>query len=255
VAEVALITGAAGGLGQALCRRFWESGYRVIGLDCVGLDWVHGAARCEAFVEADLEALCASPEGLASVLERIHGPLSTMTKQDGGLTVLVNNAACQVLGPVEALSIADWHRSLCVNLLAPFLLTQGLLPELMRARGSVINITSVHAKVTKPGFCCYATSKAALEGMTRSMATELGTRVRVNAIAPAAFATPMLEAGFAGRDEARRQLGEMHPVGRIGQPEEVAECALFLASPGAGFINGAVLRADGGISNRLHDPL
>jgi NAD(P)-dependent dehydrogenase (short-subunit alcohol dehydrogenase family) len=255
VAEVALITGAAGGLGQALCRRFGDSGYRIIGLDCVGLDCVQGAARCEAFVEADLEALCASPEGLASVFERIRGLILTTNKQDGGLAVLVNNAACQVLGPVEALSIADWHRSLSVNLLAPFLLTQGLLPELMRARGSVINITSVHAKVTKPGFCCYASSKAALEGMTRSMATELGTRVRVNAIAPAAFATPMLEAGFAGRDEARRQLGEMHPVGRIGQPEEIAECALFLASPKAGFINGAVLQIDGGISKRLYDPL
>ncbi|MGQ0592622.1 MAG: SDR family NAD(P)-dependent oxidoreductase [Gammaproteobacteria bacterium] len=246
MAEVALITGAAGGLGQALCRRFGESGYRVI-----GLDRVHGAAGCEAFVEADLEALCASPEGLASGLERIRGVISPIN--NGGLSVLVNNAACQVLGPVEALSVADWQRSLHVNLLAPFLLTQGLLPELVRARGSVINITSVHAKVTKPGFCCYASSKAALEGMTRSMATELGTRVRVNAIAPGAVATPMLEAGFAGRDEALRQLGEMHPVGRIGLPEEVAECALFLAS--AGFINGAVLRVDGGISSRLHDPL
>jgi NAD(P)-dependent dehydrogenase (short-subunit alcohol dehydrogenase family) len=250
VAEVALITGAAGGLGQALCRRFGDSGYRIIGLDCVGLDCVQGAARCEAFVEADLEALCTSPEGLASVFERIRGLILT-----GGLAVLVNNAACQVLGPVEALSIADWHRSLSVNLLAPFLLIQGLLPELMRARGSVINITSIHAKVTKPGFCCYASSKAALEGMTRSMAIELGSRIRVNAIAPAAFATPMLEAGFAGRDEALRQLGEMHPVGRIGQPEEIAECALFLASPKAGFINGAVLQIDGGISKRLYDPL
>lgn len=248
MAEVALITGAVGGLGQALCRRFGDSGYRVIGLDCV-----QGAACCEAFVEADLETLCASPEGLASIFERIRRPLSTMN--NGGLAVLVNNAACQLLGPVEALSIADWHRSLSVNLVAPFLLIQGLLPELMRARGSVINITSVHAKVTKPGFCCYATSKAALEGMTRSMAIELGSRIRVNAIAPAAFATPMLKAGFAGRDEALRQLGEMHPVGRIGQPEEIAECALFLASPKAGFINGAVLQIDGGISKRLYDPL
>ncbi len=253
MAEVAVITGAAGGLGQTLCRRFGESGYRVIGLDRVGLDHVQGATGCEAFVEADLDALCSSPEGLAIILERIRGLVSPTNI--GGLAVLVNNAACQVLGPVEALSIADWQRSLHVNLLAPFLLTQALLPELMRARGSVINITSVHAKVTKPGFCCYATSKAALEGMTRSMAIELGARVRVNAIAPAAIATPMLEAGFAGRDEALRHLGEMHPVGRIGQTEEVAACALFLASPGAGFVNGAVLQCDGGISSRLHDPL
>jgi NAD(P)-dependent dehydrogenase (short-subunit alcohol dehydrogenase family) len=245
MAEHALITGAAGGLGQALCRRFQSAGYRVIGLDRVPAE-----AGCDAFVEADLDRLCGPAEARASVLEAIRTGLA-----GAGLAVLVNNAACQVLGPVEALSVSDWHMSLNVNLLAPFLLTQGLLPELTRARGSVINVSSVHARLTKPGFSCYATTKAALEGMTRALATELGGRVRVNAIAPAACATPMLEAGFAGREEALARLAEMHPIGRIGRPEEIAECALFLASPRAGFINGAVLGVDGGISARLHDPL
>lgn len=245
MAGVALITGASGGVGRALCKRFREAGYRVIGIDRSGPE-----GGCDTFVEADLDALCSSPGPLGAVLDAIQAQL-----QGQGLSVLVNNAACQRLGRIEALSVADWQSSLNVNLLAPFLLTQGLLGELERGRGSVINISSVHAKATKPGFCCYATSKAALEGLTRAMAVELGARVRVNAIAPAALATPMLRAGFSGREDALERLGELHPVGRIGQPEEVAECALFLASGKAAFINGAVVGVDGGISSRLHDPL
>ena len=170
-----------------------------------------------------------------------------------GVTALVNNAAVQVLGSADTLTIDDWRATLDVNLLAPFLLTQGLLPELERAGGSVVNVASVHAHLTKPGFVAYATSKAALVGLTRSLAVDLGSRVRVNAVLPAATATPMLLAGL-GPGEAGA-VGAVHPLGRVARPEEIAAAVVYLASGAASFVSGAVLAVDGGIGARLHDPL
>ena len=136
-----------------------------------------------------------------------------------------------------------------------FLLIQGLLPELQQVEGSVVNIASIHATNTKPEFVCYATSKTALIGLTRSLAIDLGNKVRINAICPAATATPMLMAGFKGKGGEFQQLSQMHPLERIAQPEEVARVGLFLASPQASFITGASLKVDGGIGVRLHDPV
>jgi NAD(P)-dependent dehydrogenase (short-subunit alcohol dehydrogenase family) len=101
---------------------------------------------------------------------------------------------------------------------------------------------------------CYATSKAALVGLTRALAVDLGSRVRVNAINPAAVATPMLLDGFKGKEALYAALGGMHPLGRIAEPAEIAQVALFLASRKAAFITGAAFDVDGGILSRLHDP-
>lgn len=101
----------------------------------------------------------------------------------------------------------------------------------------------------------YATSKAALAGLTRALAVDLGGRVRVNAIAPAAISTPMLEAGFEGRPESRAELDRFHPAGRIGRPDEVARAAVWLASEESGFLTGATLAVDGALGVRLHDPV
>ena len=134
-------------------------------------------------------------------------------------------------------------------------MVQGLLSTLKKNHGSVVNISSIHATLTKPDFSPYAISKSAMDGMTRALAVELGKNVRVNAIAPAAISTPMPEAGFKGRPEAFRQLSEMHPTGEIGKPNDVANLALFLVSEKASFINGSILGMDGGIRGRLHDPV
>ncbi|MFN6000135.1 MAG: SDR family NAD(P)-dependent oxidoreductase, partial [Dolichospermum sp.] len=116
-------------------------------------------------------------------------------------------------------------------------------------------ISSVHAISTKPGFVCYATSKSALVGMTKAMAVDLGADLRINAICPGATATPMLLAGFEGKEEEFQQLSNMHPLERIAQPDEIASVALFLVSQEASFITGASLSVDGGIGIRLHDPV
>lgn len=240
-----LITGAAGGIGQALCQAFQHANYTVYGLDLA-----LGAVNCDRFFPTDLRDLWRDPSRLTRLVQEVEGQLD-----ERGLAALINNAAHQVIKPIEKLTVADWHETLEVNLLAPFLLIQAFLPMLQSAYGCVVNISSIHATLSKPEFTCYATSKAALSGMTRSMALELGQRIRVNAIAPAAVATRMLLDGFADRPDAVARVGDAHPPGRIAEPEEIAAAAVFLCSEAAGFINGAVLQVDGGISARLHDPV
>lgn len=242
----ALVTGAAGGIGQALVQVFSDNGYEVMALDQLPQPegWVAGH-----YLQADLDRLVTDEVYAAEILARIHNWLAGR-----GLQVLVNNAAVQVLGSVQTLSVPDWQRTLNINLLAPFVLTQGLLGQLQAVQGSVINISSIHARLTKAGFVAYATSKAALSGMTRAMAVDLGGRLRVNAIEPAAIATDMLKAGFEGQPEAYAQLERCHPQGRIGTPDEVAALALSIAQGDLRFLHGACVGLDGGIGGRLHDP-
>ena len=240
-----LITGANGGIGKALCKVFADAGYFVI-----ASDQITGDCACDVFIQANIETLCIDPEYRANIFAQVRGYLS-----EQGLVALVNNAAVQILGKTEEIQVEQWRRTLDTNLIAPFLLVQGLLPELKKAKGSVVNISSVHAISTKPGFVCYATSKSALVGMTKAMAVDLGADLRINAICPGATATPMLLAGFEGKEEEFQQLSNMHPLERIAQPDEIASVALFLVSQEASFITGASLSVDGGIGIRLHDPV
>ncbi len=243
--KTALITGALGGIGSALCEAFRKAGYFV-----VGTDRQPGKCDCDAFIQLDIRHLYSRPSERQRVITELRAATG-----DFGLNVLVNNAATQILNRTDDVRVSDWDETLETNLIAPFLLIQSLLADLEQAKGSVVNIASVHATATKPGFVCYATSKAALVGMTRVLAVDLGPRVRVNCISPAATATPMLLAGFEGKPAQFRELGQMHPLERIAEPAEVAQTAIFLASEQASFITGACLSVDGGIAGRLHDPV
>ncbi|MDD5200154.1 MAG: SDR family NAD(P)-dependent oxidoreductase [Terrimicrobiaceae bacterium] len=243
--RTALITGALGGIGVSLCEEFRRAGYFVI-----ATDRRDGTCACNTFLKIDVRDLYHSEAARTSVRESVL-PLIA----DTGLHVLVNNAASQILKRTDDILISDWDETLQTNLIAPFLFSQVFLPEIERAKGSIINIASIHSVATKPGFVCYATSKAALVGLTRAMAVDLGPRVRVNAINPAATATPMLLAGFEGKSKEFDELAKKHPLERIAQPWEVAKTAIFLASPDAAFITGACIHIDGGIGGRLHDPV
>jgi NAD(P)-dependent dehydrogenase (short-subunit alcohol dehydrogenase family) len=239
------ITGSNGGIGKALCKVFADAGYFVI-----ASDQITGDCACDVFIQANIETLCIDPDYRADIFAQVRGYLN-----EQGLFALVNNAAVQILGKTDEIQVEQWRRTLDTNLIAPFLLIQGLLPELKKSKGSVVNISSVHAINTKPGFVCYATSKSALVGMTKAMAVDLGAAVRINVICPGATATPMLLAGFEGKEEEFQHLSNMHPLERIAQPEEIAQVALFLVSQQASFITGASLSVDGGIGVRLHDPV
>jgi NAD(P)-dependent dehydrogenase (short-subunit alcohol dehydrogenase family) len=242
----ALITGACGGIGRALVEAFQAAGYHVIATDVVPAPT---AFQADDFVCADLARTVQDETYADMVFAELRGLLDC-----GGLSVLVNNAAIQILRTVDELSRSDWRTTLDINLLAPFFWTQTFLPELESAAGTVINISSIHARLTKPNFVAYGLSKAALSALTRNMAVELGSRVRVNAIEPAAVDTEMLRAGFGSSEAAYRQLERCHPAGRIISPHEVAGLAVWLASDHARSLTGVCLGLDGGIGSRLHDP-
>lgn len=240
-----MITGAQGGLGRALCQLFKEAGYWVIATDNVS----DKEALGDVYVRADLLLLTRD----VVYREEIIGRLTSLTKPHG-LDALVNNAAVQILGRVDNLLVEDWQKTIDINVTAPLILIQKFLPHIEKVKGSVVNIASIHGRLTKAGFLSYATSKSALIGMTRALAVDLGPRVRVNAVSPAATETPMLMAGFNGSREKLQHLASMHPLGRIATAEEVARVALFLTSEAARFMTGVVIPVDGGIGSRLHDP-
>ena len=242
-APTVIVTGAAGGIGRSMVSVFDEAGWRVVSTD-------KEAIERPLHVIGDLAA-CADPDGPEGA--RIVAELRAAAA-GGSLQALIHNGAHQVIKGITHLTPTDWRTSLDVNLLAPFWLTIAFLPELEANHGCMVAISSIHERLTKPGFVAYSTSKAALSAMVRAMAVDHGSRVRFNAICPAAIGTPMLHAGFADRPDALQALERFHPAGRIGDPDEIAQTALFLCSDKAKFINGACIDVSGGIGARLHDP-
>lgn len=241
-----LVTGALGGIGRALCNEFHAHGFVVI-----AVDRVEGNVAAHHILTENIATLVTD----AALSAAFHRKIQLILDQEkAAMCGLINNAAVQILGGVESLTAADWHETLDTNLVAPFVLAQLFLPDLEVSRGAIVNVSSIHEKLTKPGFVAYATSKAALSGLTRAMAVDLGPRVRVNAICPAAIHTPMLEAGFADQPERFAALQKSHPSGRIGLPEEVASIARYLVSDAPEFLTGSCLGLDGAIAGRLHDP-
>jgi NAD(P)-dependent dehydrogenase (short-subunit alcohol dehydrogenase family) len=241
-----IITGACGGIGRALVRAYGEAGYFVLATD--SQDALPEFSEVK-FFKIDLR------ETVTDITVRERCLAELRTELVGyQLIALVNNAAEQIVKPIEEVTFEDWNSVLSVNLLAPFFWTQYFLDLLEISSGSVLNISSIHARQTKKDFSVYATSKAALSGLTRLMSIELGNRIRVNAIEPAAISTQMLEAGFENSPLERKKLDAYHPTKRIGTTDEVAQVALFITSEKCRFLNGASIAVDGGIGNLLHDP-
>jgi len=237
-----LITGVLGGIGSAMARKFREAGFYVYGLDKRGTN----DEPCDRFIQFDIHQYIKNVDYRIKYAEIFDKIIPT-------LDVLINNAAVQILDKTENIRLEDWQETLNVNLTGPMLMSKMFLPKLERVHGSIINIGSIHHNLTKPMFVSYATSKSALIGLTKAMAVDLEGRVRVNAISPAAIETDMLRAGFDNDESALDELRKIHPVKRIGYPADVAKLAIFLASENSGFIHGANLTLDGGISSVLKD--
>lgn len=245
-----LVTGAAGGIGADLVKTLSAQNWSVIGTDHPTVT-PEGKIQnlCKAWIPLKLESISNSEKNLEEFRERVKE--ATI---DFKLTGIVHNAAIQVVNKFLELTQEEWNKTMAINLMAPVAINRTLIPLMSRNNGSIVHIGSIHSKMTKPYFTAYATSKAALAGLTKAMAVELGRSIRVNAIEPGAISTPMLEAGFAKNPELKEKLSAYHPTAKIGRTSDVSQAVLFLLDPGNCFLNGCTLSLDGGIQNRLHDP-
>jgi NAD(P)-dependent dehydrogenase (short-subunit alcohol dehydrogenase family) len=232
-----IITGAAGGIGAALCRRMRTEGYLVIGIDL----------EPSPDVDVDLPLDLRDSDRLKDI--------GSQLARDYALKAVVHNAAVQPVAGAGETSIAEWTDALRVNVLAVDALVAGTRASLAVNDGSVVVVSSVHARATTGGLTAYATTKAALEGWVRSAALDLGPAIRVNAVAPGAIDTAKLREGFARWGESAEErtaiLRERTALGRIGEPAEVAGAVAFLIGEDARFVTGTVLVVDGGATARL----
>ncbi len=239
--KAVIITGHAGGIGSTIARALGQANFTRI-----GIDKTTSAAAVEFEYLVDFEDLAANPALLAAPLDK--------TLHDRSLCGVINCAALQIVNPVETLAAEDLQRSLAVNVIAPFVIAKLTLARLAETKGTVINIGSIHARLTKAHFLAYSVSKSALAGLTRAMSIELGEQIRVIEIQPAAISTPMLEAGFKGAPGLREKLGKYHPSGDIGSADDIAELCLSLLTNDSPFLNGTTINVDGGIAHVLSDP-
>lgn len=227
----ALVTGGTAGIGFETARLLAAAGAAVI---ITGRSAERGAAAAEElgvrFVAADLADL---------------DSVKSLARQCGDVDIVVNNAASFPGALTVEQDVATFESTFDTNVRGAYFLVAELVPGMLRrGRGSIVNVTSMVAFKGVPGASSYSASKAALESLTRTWATEFGPQgVRVNSVAPGPTATPGVAAEWGDTNE---ELGRALPLGRTAQPAEIAEAVLFLASPRSSFITGSTLHADGG---------
>jgi len=241
--KVALVTGASKGIGAAIARRFGEAGASVVVNYATARD---GADR----VVADIQRAggkAVAVQGSVAKSADVQLMFGAAREAFGGLDVLVNNAGVYQFEPLEAVSEAEFRRQFDTNVLGLLLATQEALKHFGPAGGSVINISSVASTSPPPNSAVYAATKGAVDTLTVALARELAPRkIRVNGIAPGGIHTEGTERiGVVGSD-FEKLLVSQTPLGRFGQPDDVAGVALFLASEGAGWVTGETIRSAGG---------
>jgi NAD(P)-dependent dehydrogenase (short-subunit alcohol dehydrogenase family) len=237
-----ILTGASRGIGHATVKRFASAGWRVITCSRHAFPencpWEMGP---EDHIQVDLGDPADTARAVAEMRERLKA-------QGSRLDALVNNAGISPkgsdgsrLGTIET-PMDDWQHVFRVNLFAPILFARGLVDELKRAAGSIVNVTSIVGSRVHPfAGTAYATSKAALAALTREMAADFGIRgIRVNAISPGEIDTSILSPG------TERIVREQIPMRRLGEPEEVAKAIYFLCTDQSSYVNGAELHINGG---------
>lgn len=252
--KVALVTGAARGIGRGIALRFGEEGA------CVGIVDLN-ADDCQSVVE---EIQSAGGKSLAlpadiSDQAQVIDAVEKLEKAFGTITVLMNNAAVMPSGAIHETSLADFDRCVSVNLRGTYLVSLAVIPGMLAIKqGSIIHMASVTGVLGLPGIAAYSMTKGALISLARAMSTDYARLgIRTNSVSPGTIDSPMLH-DFLGAqsrpDELRQEFDEMHPIGRVGQIREVANVCLFLASDEASFVTGANYTVDGGLSVKGEQP-
>jgi 3-oxoacyl-[acyl-carrier protein] reductase len=239
--QTAVVTGAGRGIGRAIALRFAAEGADVV---CVSRT-AENAEKVAAEVRATGRRAWAHALDVADAAAVQHA-VAQILEAAGRVDILVNNAGITRDGLLMRLSDEDWDAVLNTNLKGAFLFTRALSRSFIKQRaGRILNVASVIGLIGNPGQCNYAASKAALLGFTKSVARELATRgITVNALAPGFIETDMTE-GLG--DDLKQRILQQVPLGRFGHPDDIAQAAVFLASPQASYITGQVLVVDGGM--------
>ena len=236
--KVAIVTGGASGIGEATAAEFASRGAKVVILDRVQPSASNANAR---FISCDV-----------SSSHEVDTAAAQISKEFGNVAFLVNSAGIQRYGAGVTTSEKTWDEVMAINVKAIFLTFRAFFPLMKSAGASVVNVSSVQAVGALPNSVAYVTSKHAIAGLTRALAIDHAQdNIRVNCVCPGAVDTPMFRSSVQnteGLASLLQEIGELHALGRIARPEEIAKVIVFLSSDDASFITGGVYLVDGGMT-------
>lgn len=243
-----IVTGGAQGIGMAISLAFAQEGANVVIAD---IDEEAGEEHVTTIREQGGQATFIPTD--VSKEDDVRNLVEQTIKTYGGIHILINNAGIGSSGTLFTRPMEEWDRVIGVNLRGPYMMAKYCAPELIKANpGVIINIASTRALMSEPNTEPYSASKGGLLALTHSLAISLGPKVRVNAISPGWIEVSQWKKKSQRRKpDLRPQDLTQHPVGRVGNPEDIAQACLFLASPAAGFITGANLIIDGGMTVKM----
>ncbi|MCP4120066.1 MAG: SDR family oxidoreductase [Desulfobacteraceae bacterium] len=249
--KTALITGGSDGIGYAVATAFAAQGANLV---LIGRDREKLARREKNLMQYDIDLLCVAADMSSS--ESVPEIVRQVRKKGMRIDIIVNNAGIARFIPFADTDDAMLDHHLNLNVRSPYLLTRAFLEDLIASRGNVINVSSYFARRMLPDrpSTAYSLTKGALESFTRALAFELGPKgIRVNAIAPGTVATPQVESNMARLDDDARNrftamIQSIYPLQRIGEPEDIANFSVFLASEQAKWITGGIFPVDGGLT-------